>query len=70
MDSFLRTQALTIILAVYGLFYTKVPYYLLCTAGLLLFVFTVENISDEINTFIIVIKVVLCTMLCILSDGF
>ena len=56
MDSFLRTQALTIILAVYGLFYTKVPYYLLCTAGLLLFVFTLENISDEINTFIIIIK--------------
>lgn len=70
MGSFLRTQALTIILAVYGLFYTEVPYYLLCTAGLLLFVFTLENISYEINNFIIIIKVVLCTMLCILSDGF
>lgn len=70
MNSFFRTQALTIILAVYGLFYTEVPYYLLCTAGFLLFVFTLENISDERNNFIIIIKVVLCIIFCILSDGF
>lgn len=70
MGSFFRTQFLTIIMAVYGLFYTEMPYYLLCTAGFLLFVFTIENISDEINNFIILIKIVLFIMLCILSDGF
>lgn len=70
MSSFLRTQILTIILALYGLFYTEVPYYLLCTAGFLLFVFTLENISGEINNFIILIKIVAMIIFCILSDGF
>lgn len=70
MESFLRTQVLIIILAVYGLFYTNIPYYLLCTTGFLLFVFTIENISEERNNFIIIIKIMLVVMLCILSDGF
>lgn len=70
MVDFFRTQFLTIILTFYGLFYTDEPYYMLFTAGLLLVVFTIENLSEERNVLIIFVKVVLVLFLCILSKGF
>ncbi len=70
MGDFFRTQFLTIILTFYGLFYTDMPYYMLFAAGLLLVVFTIENLSEERSVLITIVKTVLVLFLCILSKGF
>ncbi len=70
MWDFFRVQFLTIALAVYSLFYTGYPYYLLCAAGLLMLVFTIENITEEDSILIALTKTVLILFICLLSDGF
>lgn len=70
MTDFFRTQLLTILLTIYGLFYTDSPYYLLCGAGLLMIIFTVENLSEEKNIFIEVLKILFITFCCIISKVF
>ena len=70
MWDFFRVQFLTIALAVYSLFYTGYPYYLLCAAGLLMLVFTIENITEEDSILIALTKTVLILFICLLLDGF
>lgn len=70
MYDFFRTQFLTAVLAFYGLFYTEYPYYLLCAAGLLMVVFTIEDILEESSFLITFIKAVFILFICLLSDGF
>ncbi len=70
MEDFLRTQFLTIVLTIYSFFYTDSPYYILCASGLLLVVFTIENLLEEKNFLIIAVKIVLFLFICVLSKGF
>ncbi|MDE6616032.1 MAG: hypothetical protein K2K35_05645 [Lachnospiraceae bacterium] len=70
MWDFFRVQFLTAALAVYSLFYTGYPYYLLCAAGLLMLVFTIENITEENSILTILTKAVLILFICLLSNGF
>ncbi|MCI9080307.1 MAG: hypothetical protein HFH68_15605, partial [Lachnospiraceae bacterium] len=70
MWHFFRVQFLTAALAVCSLFYTEYPYYLLCAAGILMLVFTIENITEESNFFIVFTKTLLILFICILSKGF
>lgn len=70
MSDYLQTQILTIILTVYGLCNTGHPYYLLCVMGLLLIVYTIDNLSDQSSRSIIVCKVLLTAIFCVLEPGF
>lgn len=70
MTDFFRIQLLTIILTIYGLFYADNSSYLLCVAGLLMIIFTVENLSEERNIFIEILKIFFITLCCIISKGF
>lgn len=70
MWNFFRVQFLTAVLAFYSLFYTGYPYYLLCAAGLLMLVFTIENITEEDSILIVLTKTVLILFICLLSNGF
>lgn len=70
MWDFFRVQFLTAALAVYSLFYTRYPYYLLCAAGLLMLVFTIENITGENSILTVLTKTMLIIFICLLSNGF
>ncbi len=70
MWDFFRVQFLTAALAVYSLFYTRYPYYLLCAAGLLMLVFTIENITGENSILTVLTKTMLIVFICLLSNGF
>lgn len=69
MEDFLRTQFLTIILTIYSFFYTDRPYYILCASGLLLVVFTMENLLEKKSFLIIAVKIVLFLFICVLQEG-
>lgn len=70
MSDFSRTAILTIILTIYGLFYTDSPYCLLAAAGLLLMILTIESLSEKNSVGLLTVKLLLITLGCILSEGF
>ena len=70
MSDYFITQILTLVLAAYGLFYTNQPYYLLCIAGLLLVINTIQNLSDETDIIVVLLKSILMFLFCAISHGF
>lgn len=70
MSEFLKSEVLIILLAVYGLFYTEYPYYLLCAAGILMVVLNIESLSDERKVGLVVLKLLLMVICCCISSGY
>lgn len=70
MSEFFKTQIIIILLAIYGVFYAEYPYYLLCCAGLLMVIYTLESLLEESNMGLIMLKIFLMALCCTLSHGF
>lgn len=69
MSEYYISEILTVLLTIYGLFHMENPFYLLCTSGLLMVVFTMESLCEKRNVILTILKILLMT-LCCLSNGF